>query len=153
MIAEHALVHVEQQFAGEPPACRSARDFVVASLSGLVDDDRLYDARTVVSELTGNAIKYTLGAFRVAVDTYPGYVEVHVVDSGCGVSPQVTSGPSHGPEGGRGTDLAEGGRGHGIVADLADDSGTRSASLCACHTATPGANCWWFRMTRLEVNP
>lgn len=124
----------------DPRGARLARQRFVGELRGLVPQELLGDAVTVVAELVGNAIQHARplpgGVVRVAWRVHPGAdasaacrrLDVWVTDGGAHQPPMPRSA---GPD-------ALDGRGLGIVAALASRWGVKNDGLGQCVWAELG---------------
>jgi serine/threonine-protein kinase RsbW len=138
-VAPSATAATSRRFAGTPQEVGEARRWVQQLVYGLAGTDAADQARVLTSELVTNAVVHSAsgrpgGTVTVVVIRYAAGIAVHVHDLGGPAVPRMR----------RSGEMAEGGRGLMIVAQVAAEWGTCPVSRCPCPDA--GGRCVWFRL-------
>jgi serine/threonine-protein kinase RsbW len=128
-----------RMFAGTASQVGEARNWVHQLVCGLASTDAADQARVLTSELVTNAVVHSAsgrpgGTVTVVVIRDANGIAVHVHDLGGPAVPRMR----HSGE------MAEGGRGLMIVAQVAAEWGTCPVSRCPCPDAA--GRCVWFRL-------
>lgn len=138
-VAPSATAATSRRFAGTPQEVGEARRWVQQLVCGLAGPDAAYQARILTSELVTNAVVHSAyrqpgGTVTVVVIRDTRGIAVHVHDLGGPAVPRMR----------RSGEMAEGGRGLMIVAQMAAEWGTCPVSSCPCPDAA--GCCVWFRL-------